>query len=101
MDTTVLSKISQGEIDLGRGFYHGGFFVIAFTSFLNLGLKRNILNKNYFVFFSLAASYFIANKANDFFRYHKYAAFEKIDKDNVNSAYYYLSTTQDEKTNKH
>ena len=100
MDTTILSKISQGEIDLGKGFYHGGFFVIAFTSFLNLGLKRNILNKNYFVFFSLAASYFIANKANDFFRYHKFAALEKIDKDNVDSATFYLSVTHDENNKK-
>ncbi len=100
MDTTVLSKISQGEIDLGRGFYHGGFFIIAFTSFLNLGLKRNILNKNYFVFFSLAASCFLANRANDFFRYHKYAAFEKIDKDNVKSASFYWSNTQEDKAHK-
>lgn len=100
MDTSLLSKLSQGEIDLGRGFYFGGFFVMTFTSLLNLGLKRNILNKNYFIFFSLGASYLIAEKANDFFRYHKYAAFEKIDNDNVGSASFYRTVAQ-EKENKH
>lgn len=98
MDITTIRKISEGEKDLAVGFFFNGFFAISLTTFMNYGLKYNVLNKFYFPAIALTGSYLAGHYVNDLFRNKSLAAFDKVDEHNILSAGYYYSEI--EKKNK-
>lgn len=86
MDTSTIYKISKGEKELARGIYTKSLITISLLSFINIGIKKKILERYYFPFIAVGGAFLIGFFGNEILKDKRLELFENVDNDNVSSA---------------